>query len=79
VNTTFVGELQKTKATCDTNTLYGTLHTFHILQRIYSWELTSWLLQGMRDAIFSGSWLVWILSTACVYYVSRKYWSRQLV
>jgi hypothetical protein len=45
----------------------------------YSYEIRSWLLQGMRDAIVSGSCLVWILSTACVYYVSRKYWSRQLV
>jgi hypothetical protein len=45
----------------------------------YSYEIRSSLLQGMRDAIVSGSWLVWILSTACVYYVSRKYWSRQLV
>jgi hypothetical protein len=36
-------------------------------------------LATARNAIVSGSWLVWILSTACVYYVSRRYWSRQLV
>jgi hypothetical protein len=46
---------------------------------MYSYEIRSWLLQGMRDAIVSGSCLVWIQSTACVYYASRKYWSRQLV
>jgi hypothetical protein len=33
---------------------------------MYSYEIRSWLLQGMRDAIVSGSCLVWILSTVCV-------------
>jgi hypothetical protein len=42
---------------------------------MYSYEIRSWLLQGMRDAIVSGSCLVWMcVCTTCPENIGRVSW-----
>jgi hypothetical protein len=45
-----------------------------ILYLTYSYEITSWLMQGMRDAIVSGSGYYHCVCTTCPENIGRVSW-----